>query len=53
MITDLQRLQWWTEAFVAAITQSAQRMPYTMRFMARETLTALRVRIPNFSIVIC
>ena len=41
--TDLQRLQWWTEAFMTTITQSAQRMPYSMRFMARETLAALRV----------
>lgn len=43
VIADLQRLQWWTEAFVSTITQSAQRMPYSMRFMARETLAALRV----------
>lgn len=40
---DLQRLQWWTEAFVTAIVQSTQRMPYAMRYLARETLVTLRV----------
>ncbi len=41
---DLQLLQWWTETFVAALVQSTQRMPYGMRYLARETLHALRVR---------
>jgi Ras GTPase-activating-like protein IQGAP2/3 len=40
---DLQILQWWTETFVTAITQSTPKIPYGMRFLARETLTALRV----------
>ena len=40
---DLQLLQWWTETFVAALIQSTQRMPYGMRYLARETLHALRV----------
>jgi hypothetical protein len=42
--TDLQVLQWWTEAFVTAIIQSTKRIPYGMRYLARETLAALRVR---------
>jgi Ras GTPase-activating-like protein IQGAP2/3 len=40
---DLQILQWWTEAFVTAITQSTKKMPYGMRFLARETLLFLQV----------
>jgi Ras GTPase-activating-like protein IQGAP2/3 len=40
---DLQVLQWWTEAFVTAITQSTKKMPYGMRYIARETLVFLRV----------
>lgn len=43
MQTDLQVLQWWTEEFVRAITSSLQRMPYGMRYMARETLNAVKV----------
>jgi hypothetical protein len=42
--TDLQVLQWWTEAFVTAITQSTKKMPYGMRYLAHETLQNLRVR---------
>lgn len=41
--TDLQVLQWWTEAFVTAITQSIRKMPYGIRCLARETLLLLRV----------
>ena len=41
--TDLQILQWWTEVFVTAITQSTRKMPYGMRFLARETLLFVRV----------
>ncbi|CAL1700973.1 unnamed protein product [Somion occarium] len=48
-IRHLQRLQWWTEAFVTAIVQSTQRMPYGMRYLARETLAALKNRFPNAS----
>lgn len=40
---DLQVLQWWTEEFVRTITQSLQRMPYGMRYLARETLNAVKV----------
>ncbi|THH02790.1 hypothetical protein EW026_g172 [Hermanssonia centrifuga] len=46
-IRHLQLLQWWTEAFVTALTQSTQRMPYGIRHMARETLVALRDRFPD------
>ena len=42
---DLQVLQWWTEEFVRAITSSLHKMPYGMRYMARETLSAVRVSI--------
>ena len=47
---DLQVLQWWTQEFVKAITLSLSRMPYGMRFMARETLQSVRVSIPSFII---
>ena len=40
---DMQKLQWWSEAFMGAIIQSTRRMPYSMRFIARETLLSLRV----------
>lgn len=43
VMTDLQVLQWWTEEFVRAITSSLNKMPYGMRFMARETLNAVKV----------
>ncbi|TFY81447.1 hypothetical protein EWM64_g2563 [Hericium alpestre] len=48
-IRHLQVLQWWTEAFVTAITQSTKRMPYGMRFLARETLAALQRKFPDAS----
>lgn len=38
----MQVLQWWTEEFVRAITSSLSRMPYGMRYMARETLSAVK-----------
>jgi Ras GTPase-activating-like protein IQGAP2/3 len=41
----LQLLQMWTEAFLKAITQSAKKMPYAMRYLARETLAAAQVRL--------
>jgi Ras GTPase-activating-like protein IQGAP2/3 len=41
--TDLQLLQIWTEAFVVAIVGSAKKMPYSMRYLARETLLAAQV----------
>lgn len=40
---DLQILQWWTEAFVNAMIQSTKGMPYSMRYLTRETLSCLRV----------
>ncbi|KAA1466483.1 hypothetical protein DENSPDRAFT_811527 [Dentipellis sp. KUC8613] len=46
-IRHLQVLQWWTEAFVVAITQSTRKMPYGIRFIARETLAALREKFPD------
>ncbi|KZT72473.1 ras GTPase-activating protein [Daedalea quercina L-15889] len=46
-IRHLQVLQWWTEEFVKAITQSLQRMPYGVRFMARETLSAVKRKFPD------
>ncbi|KAI0952208.1 hypothetical protein AcV7_008086 [Taiwanofungus camphoratus] len=52
-IRHLQVLQWWTEEFVKAITQSLQRMPYGMRFMARETLSAVRNKFPDAPVGIC
>ncbi|KAG6336614.1 hypothetical protein ID866_2490, partial [Astraeus odoratus] len=42
-IRHLQKLQWWSEAFMSAILQSAKRVPYGMRFIAREMLASLRV----------
>ncbi|TFY63402.1 hypothetical protein EVJ58_g3276 [Rhodofomes roseus] len=46
-IRHLQVLQWWTEEFVKAITQSLQRMPYGVRFMARETLNVVKSKFPD------
>ncbi|KAG6854797.1 hypothetical protein C0991_001224 [Blastosporella zonata] len=46
-IRHLQILQWWTEAFVNAIKQSTKKMPYGMRYLARETLVHLRERFPD------
>ncbi|KAF9259503.1 hypothetical protein L218DRAFT_963533 [Marasmius fiardii PR-910] len=48
-IRHLQVLQWWTEAFVTAITQSTRKMPYSMRYLACETLKAVRGRFPDAS----
>ncbi|PFH52708.1 hypothetical protein AMATHDRAFT_139198 [Amanita thiersii Skay4041] len=48
-IRHLQVLQWWTEAFVTTITQSTRRMPYGMRYLARETLRLLRIQFPDAS----
>src|ERR1700761_415782 len=44
-ISDLQRLQALTKGFVQAIIGSTKKMPYGMRYIASETLAALRVRI--------
>jgi Ras GTPase-activating-like protein IQGAP2/3 len=44
---DLQVLRWWTETFIVAILQSTRKMPYGMRYLARETLAAVRVSPSN------
>ncbi|KAF9451707.1 ras GTPase-activating protein [Macrolepiota fuliginosa MF-IS2] len=46
-IRQLQLVQWWTDAFVNAITASIKKMPFSMRYLARETLLALRERFPK------
>ncbi|KAI6047200.1 ras GTPase-activating protein [Pisolithus marmoratus] len=46
-IRHLQKLQWWSEAFISAILQSTKRVSYGMRFIARETLASLRERFPG------
>ncbi|KDR83761.1 hypothetical protein GALMADRAFT_236120 [Galerina marginata CBS 339.88] len=46
-IRHLQVLQWWTEAFLNVITQSTKKMPYSMRYLARETLLCLRAKFPG------
>ncbi|KAF8974759.1 hypothetical protein BDZ97DRAFT_1911911 [Flammula alnicola] len=46
-IRHLQTLQWWTEAFIKAISQSTRKMPYSMRYLARETLLCLREKFPG------
>jgi Ras GTPase-activating-like protein IQGAP2/3 len=40
---ELQLVQWWSDAFVNAITASTKKMPFNMRYLARETLLALKV----------
>ncbi|KAI9001428.1 hypothetical protein BD414DRAFT_405968 [Trametes punicea] len=52
-IRHLQVLQWWTEEFVRAITSSLHRMPYGMRYMARETLSAIKSKFPDASMEAC
>ncbi|KAF8559125.1 ras GTPase-activating protein [Imleria badia] len=46
-IRHMQKLQWWSEAFMVAIIQSTRKMPYSMRFIARETLLSLREKFPG------
>ncbi|KAM5540380.1 hypothetical protein V8D89_005838 [Ganoderma adspersum] len=46
-IRHMQVLQWWTEEFVRAITSSLSKMPYGMRYMARETLNAVKAKFPD------
>ncbi|EJF61117.1 hypothetical protein DICSQDRAFT_60830 [Dichomitus squalens LYAD-421 SS1] len=46
-IRHLQVLQWWTEEFVRAITSSLSKMPYGMRYLARETLNAVKAKFPD------
>jgi Ras GTPase-activating-like protein IQGAP2/3 len=42
-MSDLQKLLAATKDFVAAITSSTKRVPYSVRYMACETLAALKV----------
>jgi hypothetical protein len=44
---DLQVLRWWTETFIAAILHATRKMPYGIRYLARETLAAIRVSSSN------
>jgi Ras GTPase-activating-like protein IQGAP2/3 len=44
---DLQKLQWWTEAFATSIFKSTRKMPYSVRFLARETLLYLKEKFPG------
>ncbi|KAF8165362.1 IQ domain-containing protein-containing RasGAP [Crassisporium funariophilum] len=46
-IRHLQVLQWWTEAFINAMIQSTKKMPYSMRYLARETLISLQEKFPG------
>ncbi|KAG8733921.1 hypothetical protein FRC11_000145 [Ceratobasidium sp. 423] len=46
-IHHLQKLLQISGAFVRAIMGSTRRMPYPMRFLARETLATLRSRFPD------
>lgn len=46
-IRHLQVLRWWTEAFVTAVIQSTRKMPYGIRYLARETLAAIRSKFPD------
>ncbi|KAJ7283670.1 ras GTPase-activating protein [Mycena rebaudengoi] len=46
-IHSLQALQKCTEGFIGALTQSAKKMPYSIRYLARETLISLRERFPD------
>ncbi|KAG2077434.1 ras GTPase-activating protein [Suillus decipiens] len=48
-IRHLQKLQWWTEAFATSIFESTRRMPYSVRFMARETFLQLKEKFPGAS----
>ena len=44
LLVDLQQLNWKTGAFVKAMLDSTNKMPYSMRYLIRETLAAVRVR---------
>ncbi|KAH8105969.1 ras GTPase-activating protein [Cristinia sonorae] len=46
-IRHLQLLVGLSRAFISAITQSTPRVPFAIRFLARETLAALRHKFPN------
>jgi len=44
---DLQTLQAWGAVFMKVIMESTKKMPYGTRYLARETLNALRVSKPQ------
>ncbi|KAF6762631.1 IQ domain-containing protein-containing RasGAP [Ephemerocybe angulata] len=46
-IRHLQTLRWWVEQFMALITQSTKKVPYGIRYLARETLIWLRAKFPD------
>ncbi|KAL1755451.1 hypothetical protein FB107DRAFT_213621 [Schizophyllum commune] len=46
-IRHLQQLNWKTGAFVKAMLDSTNKMPYSMRYLIRETLAAVRERFPD------
>ncbi|KAG8822729.1 hypothetical protein FRC17_009483, partial [Serendipita sp. 399] len=46
-IHHLQKLLAATKDFVGAITSSTRKVPYSLRYIARETLAALRERFPD------
>ncbi|KAF9568918.1 hypothetical protein CPC08DRAFT_790400 [Agrocybe pediades] len=48
-IRHMQVLQWWTEAFINAMIQSTKKMPYSMRYLVRETLMSLRESFAGYS----
>jgi Ras GTPase-activating-like protein IQGAP2/3 len=48
-IRHLQVLRWWTETFIAAILHTTRKMPYGMRYLARETLAAVRNKFSDAS----
>ncbi|KAJ6539341.1 ras GTPase-activating protein [Mycena capillaripes] len=46
-IRALQTLQECSQWFIAALSQSVKRMPYSIRYLARETLIAVREKYPD------
>ncbi|CAK5275652.1 unnamed protein product [Mycena citricolor] len=46
-VQALRTLQDCTQWFITALTQSVKRMPYSIRYLARETLIALKERFPD------
>ncbi|KAJ7744449.1 ras GTPase-activating protein [Mycena maculata] len=46
-IEALRTLQTCTEWFIDALSTSVKRMPYSVRYLARETLVAVRERFPD------
>ncbi|KAI0053622.1 ras GTPase-activating protein [Auriscalpium vulgare] len=46
-IRHLQVLRFQSERFITAVFESSNKMPYAMRYLARETLAALRKKFPG------